>query len=330
VTANRDHHQAGLTLVELMIALLILSIAVAAAFSIGFTMLAGYRDSRRAVAVERSARGAIGFISKAVRAASPGVPTGSITDLGGCNTFSGLRVTNHDDAPDELEVIYASGAVVTSLRATFDDSSSSLTVLDGSAFSAGDYALVLTPGGDGHLVPVVSVSPSGSEYVIDIGGSASSLCGGVAPFTYAPPSMVLRARLAHFFVDDTGSPMLMMDPDGDGPADPEPVAEGIEDLQIAVGVDTDSDDTVTEVGAAAGDDEWFYNVAGDLDPPDVATTPWRALRLTVTARAVSETSAVADSLRPAAEDRPAASVADVFRRRTLSTTVEIRNLKGSP
>jgi hypothetical protein len=58
--------------------------------------------------------------------------------------------------------------------------------------------------------------------------------------------------------------------------------------------------------------------------------PFRAIRLTVIARSTDDTSNVATSLRPGAEDRAAATVADVARRRSLSTIVELRNLEGSP
>ena len=98
-------------------------------------------------------------------------------------------------------------------------------------------------------------------------------------------------------------------------------------MQIAVGVDGDGDGTVLEDGTTT--DEWHYNVDLDGAPPDVTTTPWRAVRLTITARSITESSNVALYLRPAVEDRPVASSADVYRRRTLTSTVEIRNLTGS-
>ena len=45
-------------------------------------------------------------------------------------------------------------------------------------------------------------------------------------------------------------------------------AEGIEDMQIALGIDTTntSSTAITEVGAGANDDAWLYNYAGDTTP----------------------------------------------------------------
>ena len=143
-------------------------------------------------------------------------------------------------------------------------------------------------------------------------------------------SLVIRARYARFYIADPGtaSPKLMLDPDGDGDDPAEPLALGIEDMQIAVGVDVNGDGALTEVGANPNDDEIFYNVAGDNAPLATAVTPWRAVRVTLVAKSVSErtTSTTSTTPRPAAEDR-IAGVADVFRRRVVSVVVELRTFK---
>jgi hypothetical protein len=146
---------------------------------------------------------------------------------------------------------------------------------------------------------------------------------------YAAGSLVIPVQRARFYIDTiNGTPSLMMDPDAEGPAGAEPLAEGIEDLQIAVGVDTGAmDGTLVEVGAAANDDEWAYNVAGDT----ALTGRIRAVRLSVIARAATELQGGTPGfLRPALEDHPGSSIWDAYRRRVLSSTVELRNLEGSP
>ncbi len=126
----------------------------------------------------------------------------------------------------------------------------------------------------------------------------------------------------------------MMDPDGTPGALPLPeeaVAEGVEDLQIAIGVDLNGNGGIdAEDGAAGNDDEWVYNHPDDSDPPPVGTAPYRAIRLTVIARSTDEVTSVATPLRKGAEDRPDATTPDNSRRRTLSTIVELRNMEGSP
>ena len=56
----------------------------------------------------------------------------------------------------------------------------------------------------------------------------------------------------------------MYDPAGfAGPQAAQPLAEGVEDLQLAFGFDFNSDGNLVNVGAGAGDDDWVGNVAGE-------------------------------------------------------------------
>lgn len=332
-TAGCGRGQLGLTLVELMIAMVILGIVIAAAFGISFSVMNSYREHRRAMRVERSARGALSLLSEAIRNASPGVSTGAITDLVGCETaWQGIHVDNdvEGEGADALDIIYASGGVVTSLRAALTEASTAILVEDGSALSAGDQVLVVDFE-RGHLFPIESVAQSGDDWVLELGEEAQALCAPAPdPFTYDQRTVVVRAQKARFEISsDGGVPILQMDPDGAGDAQPEPLAEGIEDLQIAIAADLDGDDTIDEVGADGDDDDWIYNHAGDANVPDLATNPYRALRVTVVARSVDEVSSEPTSSRPSAEDHAGATELDVFRRRTLSTIVEIRNLEPS-
>ncbi|HTE54929.1 MAG TPA: PilW family protein [Kofleriaceae bacterium] len=327
--------QRGMTLVELMVAVVILGIVVAAAFSVAFSIMNSYREHRRAVNVERSARGAMAVLTEAVRNASPGVPNGQIIDLVGCeDTWHGIQVENSSTGPDALDIVYATGDVMTSLTTTFDQASTELRVLDGSLFVPGNQVLV-TDFTKGHLLTVLTVAQAGPEWIIGLSGTPASLCAGVVGFTYDARATVLRAQKARFSISDVGGvPALYMDPDGPspgGPLEPEAVAEGVEDLQIAIGVDRDGDGRIGDDVAAGGDDDdWVYNHASDINLPLLALTPYRAIRLTVIARSLDDTTQVATSLRAAAEDHAAAVAPDAFRRRNLSTTVEIRNLEGSP
>lgn len=333
MTSERQVGQRGVTLIELMVSLVITSIAIAAAFGIAYSMVDSHREHQRAMAVEQAARGSLDILSEALRSASPGVLSGKVEDLAGCSGDDGaIAVVNNLSGlgPDALGVIHASGGVLTWMTATFDCSGGScpgtMTVADASELSAGDF-LIVTTFDQGYLLGVTDVSGN----TLTLAGA----CTPTTPVSFPPGSLVIRARISVFTVDTTsyGVPMLMVDPDsGSGPAPPEPVAEGIEDLQIAVAYDTDGDGEISELGAAPGDDEWYYNVPGESAPmPMVAAPrPWRAVRVTVIARSTRESGGVAESFRPGAEDREAATTADVFKRRMLSTTVELRNLQGSP
>ena len=321
-----------MTLIELMIAMVILGIVVAAAFNVAYTIMNGYRDHRKAMAVERSARGAMTVLADAIRNASPGVENAQITDLVGCSTLTGIDVVNRTDGPDTLQIVYATGAFITSIRQVFNQDSTEMVVLDGSGLKAGDQVLLTDFDNRGHLMAITDVTDNGDDYTLALASAPTSMCSpSPAAFSYPVLSTVIKAQVAEFSIDESGDvPVLMMDRDGAGAEDPEPVAEGIEDLQIAIGIDEDADGEVS-ADAPDGIDEWFYNHVDDTDPAQAITArPYRALRITVVARSTDETTARPTSIRPAAEDHAATTQPDVFRRRSLSTRVEIRNLQGSP
>lgn len=59
----------------------------------------------------------------------------------------------------------------------------------------------------------------------------------------------------------------------------------VADLQVALGCDVNpSDGALTEVGAAAGDDEWFFNVAGETAPSAQQMALLHEVRLSLVAR----------------------------------------------
>lgn len=331
--SERRHGQSGFTLIELMIAMVILGIVISAAFAVALSIMNSYREHRRAVSVERSARGAMNVLSDAVRNASPGVSDANIIDLVGCSTVGAVAVTNSSTEPDRLRVVSGYGGVVTSLRDVFDQNSATLTVTDGSQLSEGDHLLVTDFVTGAHLVRITGITEGSDDWQLDLSATPTSACSPApAAFSYPVLTTVIRAKVAEYYVDDTGTvPVLMRDPDGTGSLPAEAIAEGVEDLQVAIGVDENGDNVISENGTGGNDDEWVYNHPGDTGPALLVTAqPYRALRLTVTARTTDEITNVAQSIRPPAEDRDAASAADVYRRRSLSTTVEIRNFSGSP
>ena len=343
-TARNARRQAGLTLVELMIAMVILGIVIAAAFQVAYTMMNGYRDHSRAMAVERSARGGMAFLSNAIRNVSPGVQKATITDVVGCSALKALEVVNASDAPDRLKMVYSTGGVVTSLREAITQDTDTLVVLDGSAFKDGDHVLVIdtlvaesADLAQGHIFQIDGDPvDNGTSWDLPLGQSATDRCPSVPAFTYAEQQLVVRAQLAEFFLsEDPDVPTLMMDRDGDGALEPEAVAEGIEDMQIAVGIDIDGDGIVEGAelpfGVDGDDNEWVYDHEDDtpLVAANITATPYRALRITLTARSIGELTEVALSTRPPAEDRPAGGTNDIYKRRSLSTTVDIRNFLGA-
>jgi len=109
-------------------------------------------------------------------------------------------------------------------------------------------------------------------------------------------------------------------------AEVEPIADGVEDLQVSLLIDTDGNGAIgAETGTAS--DEYIYNNTGDTLPTGQT---YRAVRVSLVARSVGQlVGAGTVSTRPALEDRTAGT-ADNYRRRVLRSTVEIRNGGSSP
>jgi hypothetical protein len=124
------------------------------------------------------------------------------------------------------------------------------------------------------------------------------------------------------------------------------IADNVLDLQVAVGVDRDTDGEVAEGEDAdeRGDDEWLFNAAADVDadgdPIDVASWNPSAralhyLRVTTIARTdrpdagygARELGAVEDRDYTASSDeRLNGTVERRFRRRAIETVVDMRNM----
>ncbi|HTJ45778.1 MAG TPA: PilW family protein [Kofleriaceae bacterium] len=329
--SSRRHSraQAGFTLIEMMIAVVLVSIVIGFALQVGLTFVNAARAAREAQGAERGARTSIEYLSDVVRAASTGSPTADVRDATNCTVAPSVAVENHADQPDKLTVVYGSGGVITSLRSTFDGNSSSFDVQDATGLQPGD-GVIITDGSMGRLVPVKTMSATTGPATITT-TSVSSACSGVSmPGSgFASGSIVVRGRAARFYVANAtdGTPMLWMDPDADGPAPAEPLAEGIEDMQIAVGIDLNGDGVITD--GASDADEWFYNAPGDAAPPDPTVTKWTAIRISLVARTTTDKGTQPQSQRPALEDRPAGSM-DIYRRRVLASVIEIRNLETNP
>jgi hypothetical protein len=298
------------------------SFAIAGVLSVAVSMTQAFREQRQVVATETSVRAPMDFIADAIRNASPAVSSGNIYDVATCVNAS-IAVTNKTTTADELVIVYASGAVITSLRSTYDSSTNtSITVTDASQILVGDM-LLLTDTVQGHLVVATAVNTGTG--VVTLTAPAGCAAATLPAGGYKPGALVIRARRAHFYVDATGSttdgvPTLMMNDPTIGLSTAEPLAENIEDMQVALGVDANGNGGIDDPG------EWeFSSGIGTL------SGPIRAVRITLIARAPSQLFAAGASFAlPAAEDRAAATTLDAYRRRVLTTTVEVRNLGGSP
>lgn len=324
MTEPQARSQRGFTLVELMVSLVIFTFAIAGVLSVAVAMTRAFREQRQIIATENAARAPLDFIVDALRQASPGVTTGVIKDAGDCTFTTGaISIIDYTDKPDELSIVYASGGVVSTTHTAFTSSSTAITLPTGhtAQFAAGDYALV-TNQAEGTLVKIEGIN--GDDLQVQ------PTCAGAFPTGgYPSGSILVRAQRARFAIGPIdGIPSLLMYTNG-ATTDPEPVAEGVEDLQVALGVDANGDGVLAgqAIDINNNTDEWYGNASGETVPAG----PVRGVHVVIVSRDTKALSGTASFYQPGdALNHPGSTTPDNFRRRLLSSTVEIRNLSGSP
>lgn len=335
--------QRGFTLIELMISLVIFSLAIASVLSVAVSMAQSFRQRRQLVHSEDNVRGAMDYIADAIRNSGPAVsPAGGVRDDTTCTIMTGgISVTNVSGTPDNVTVVLPAGGVVTSIANTSSytvATDASFVVTDATGISVGDQLLV-TDLTNADIVTVTNIAGTTISFTKSTCNVTSTGCDSskipACTTTYPKLSLVIRVMRAKFGVDQInangfGTNVLVMDPDADGTTyTPEPLAENVEDMQIALGYDTDLDNYVTS--ADNGGKPWIYDSSTNVTIP--ATGTLRALRITFIVKngeALPQTQSTALFKRPAAEDHAAAATPDWYPRRVLSSVVELRNYKGSP
>ncbi len=316
-------NQRGFTLVELMVSLVIFTFAIAGVLSVAVAMTRAYREQRRVIATENAVRAPLDFIVDAIRQASPGVTTAVIADGNDCTfTANAISFVDYEDRPDELTLVYASGGVVSTTHSAVTSSSTSITIpaVHVEQFADNDYVLV-TDGAQGTLIKVTGVGTTSL--------TIAPTCAAAFPAAgYPSGSILVRAMRARFYRDFVdGIPTLFVCPNGATGAACEPLAEGIEDLQVAIGVDTDNDGALTDNDN--GTDEWDGNAATD----SVAAGTIRAVKISLVSRDAAPLTGTPAFYPPQLvlnHPRATSAQADNYRRRMLESIVEIRNLAGSP
>ncbi|MDB4960819.1 MAG: hypothetical protein JWP01_818 [Myxococcales bacterium] len=318
---RRRSTQAGFTLIELMISLVLFSFAIAGVLAVAVAMASGFREQKLTIGAESAARSAMEFLADAIRGASPGVPSGKIISLdsAACPDET-LDITNDTAGPDELTVVFAYGSLVTSTTAVFANGTTALDIVDSTGFSDGDM-VVVTDHKTGHLAKIGTVGTNKLNF-------AGFPC--TAGFTYPAGAVVIRATRARFFVQPLdGIPTLWMDPDADGTSSPqaaEPLAEGIEDMQVMIGIDTNADGLITET-ADGQLDEYFFNDPLTEEVRPLPSVP-RSIKLALVARVAKERMGNATFAAPLVGDHAPAGF-DKWRRRALDSVIEIRNIQDS-
>jgi prepilin-type N-terminal cleavage/methylation domain-containing protein len=330
----------GFSLPELLISLVLFSLIVASLLSIVLGAGRSQAYSARIDVAQSGVRQALEFMTRDIIMASSGASSGNIVDGASGVAVLAVNVIDSTSGPDTLDLVLADPTAMANVTVGVTTGATTISTNIPTApapptftFKANDRIMIsdLATATLTNIVSATQAAPNGTLTL----PALAHLANGIA--SYPPGSYVFRAKQVRYSVDSTTLaasgvnaalntiPLLMYDPDGaTGPQAAQPLAEGVEDFQVALGFDNNGDGLITENGLAANDDEWVFNVAGEAMPATLANL--RAVRVSLVVRT---TSAALDSgahgQRPRAEDHAAAAAPDQFPRRVIRSEIAVRN-----
>jgi prepilin-type N-terminal cleavage/methylation domain-containing protein len=322
--------QRGFSLIELMIALVLMSLIISGITSLVLSAGRAQSSQARVSVAQGGVRAALEFLTRDILSASAGASAGKIYLGNGTLTQNGAATTtpmpiyveNSTSAADRLDLISINASVRLTVLVAYAGGGA-ITVDKTAGLAVGDTIQVCDLA-QGVLLQVAGFGTDGTgNPTINVVAPTNAWPGGVA---FAPGSYVFKSRMVSYGV--TGATALLLYyPNGFANAatsPPEPLADGIEDFQVALGIDANGDGVLASVGSAADDDEWVFNIAGDTAP--VAINGLKSVRVTLVARALTQEVGSRGQPPSDAEDHHISSPAiDGYPRRMVRSEVTVRN-----
>jgi Tfp pilus assembly protein PilW len=301
--------EAGFTIVEIMIAVLIATLMMTFILGLMRTQLSSYSQQAEVVEVQQNVRSGFAYLEYVMRQTCGGVSTGKIYDRAtnpgastqmacfqitdGATSTDGITFTaNGNHGPDVVKLIYPDGTANTSVC---DPSASGndLYVVDKTGFAVGDLVLV----GDlstAYLLKVTAIAASGSScpWKISVGlsSTASSVLSALATWSNAGWLMMHAQAIAIFQNGDATTPQLMVNPDiTSTTSNAAPLVEGAEDFEVAVWVDADSNGYILDTSSTS---EWQGDAINTTitmpGAPNAIDPSVKALRVSLVVRTAAQ------------------------------------------
>jgi prepilin-type N-terminal cleavage/methylation domain-containing protein len=337
--------QTGFTLIELLVAIFLAGLLVAASFHIHSTFQSTMHRQEEVTRMQQTMKVTRDLLARRIRGAGGGISANLWSACGGEHTVGPFTLHNDnalggsdlseggsDNDPDWFEVVGADHNSSSSLSKQHPLVSRVKHVHEPGKFKPGDLVVIQNDKGACMLMisrvhhKWVMHQPAGwgGAKMTGCFNQTLQMCRREMETNQLPsgtPLINLSPRSGAFRVDDSDPdrPLLMM-ASGVGGGDPtqydwQPIAEGVEDMQIAVHVDTD--DPPDQLG-----DEWVNS--RDLRANETARV--RAVRISLVFRSTSPVPGWSSGRRPGLEDRPASPTNDGYIRRVLSTIIKVRNM----
>jgi len=309
---------AGVTLIELMIVLVIAAFLVAGVYSLFITQHRSYSVQDQVVGVQQDARAALNIMARDIRMAgfvagagsTSGFTDGTNSVPVGVFTFA-VNPTNSTTAPDTLTVVFGAenwGTVqsVAGTQVTLDRNVNS---------DCGFVAFDLLPGrlynvsnaGDGDNSITVTSVPTGSKVEEGKAYGVQAITYSVTAPDGSPGIGVLRRN------ENTGSGAQPLAGDG--------INTVVEDLQFAYQV--------------SGVNYWTFDGVLDADNGETSDTALpvgtsnaniRMIRINIIVKTAIADPKETGFFKPACEDREQVDTDPGNRRRVYTTEVKVRNL----
>lgn len=320
--------QRGFTLVELLIAMAIASVVGMAGVAVFSSSNWAYKLNEDVAEAQQNARVAMERLSKDIRAAGFGLPDDPSQiniSMGGTTWTSPITVTTSGGTgnPDSITILgigyepgKLAGGAINCPDATVPNKNNSTCIRLSAAsdfFSGGAFDTdrkYINIGGAKYIELANSGHDSTNRILVL--GTPDKL-----DRDYAVDTPVFIIQAVTYSIGTTGEGCSSLNPclksndlTGLRGSDTQTVAESIEDIQFAYGVDADGDG---EMDSATG----FQNTVSS--PITIA-----AVRVTVVAKARNKDMRGATFTRPAIEDHSASSP-DNYRRRILTKILKVRN-----
>lgn len=320
----------GFTLIELLIAIFLGMLVMSGGYMVFQSSNRATREQNLDNRMQDNARVAMDVLTRNFRRAGflvnfTSYPLNQRVD----NQLSKLVTVNSNAGPDQVIIVGGTLTTIGSLQKSVDSK---------------EATLVLTPGSDMTKINVDATDPLKKNSVIGVGLTFSGVVDGKnngtktitlnttvptgATNMYYPgvklqdgvtdsnqtPAPVRLLTATQYGIDsatNAAHPVLQQTTQGTT----EPIAEDIEDLQIAYGVDRNNN-RIIEAG------EWTYSpLANEIDKI-------RLVRVTLVARTAQPDPLLVNVSQtiPAIEDRPARPVTDGYRRYILTRIIKTNNL----
>jgi len=309
--------EAGFSLIEVMSALIILSISLTAVFATFISQQKSFTLQSRVAEMQQNLRQAVEYMSRDIRMAGYGIPDNvtipNNTIAAGVTSIRSIYAIDNTTGPDQIFILYlfdmdANQPPTSDNAAGVPSNAASITVPSTAGFlSTGGELVLVTDGATADLyetsAAVATTLTFGGGYSYNSGHTKSYSAG-------SPPVTVAKARFVRYYIDtttDPAHPTLMVDRMGG--AAPQPLSDDIEDLQFTYGVDSNGNGSID---------------SGEWTPTPATLLQIRQVRLQFVARARLPEAGWTEP-RPTLGNRTDVATPDGYRRRTYDIVIDVRN-----